>query len=320
MIKAQNLTKTFNNHRVVNDISFEIAEGRTMVFLGTSGCGKTTTLRMLNRLINPTSGSVYINGKNICNQVPEQLRRSIGYVLQHNSLFPHYSVLENIAVVPQLLKWDKRLIRNRAIELMEKLHLSKKLLNAYPRQLSGGEAQRVNIARALVAKPPILLMDEPFSALDTITRLAIRQEFTALDELKDKTIVMVTHDVQEAFEMADIVCLMDKGRIIQQGKPADLLFHPTNDFVRDFLSDSFLQLALTVTHLVAVWPYLTAAVSTHSVQINLSVNATIAKALTAVKDKNNWDAVISITNGTEQKTTSWAGLLQAYAHYKKESL
>lgn len=320
MIKARNLTKTFNDHRVVNDISFELAEGQTMVFLGTSGCGKTTTLRMLNRLINPTSGSVYINGKDIREQVPEQLRRSMGYVLQHNSLFPHYSVLENIAVVPQLLKWDKRLIQNRATELMGKLKLPEKLLNAYPRQLSGGEAQRVNIARALVAKPPILLMDEPFSALDTITRLAIRQEFAALDELKDKTIVMVTHDVQEAFEMADIVCLMDKGRIIQQGKSADLLFHPTNDFVRDFLSDSFLQLALTVTHLEAVWPYLTAAVSTHSVQINLSVNATIAKAFNAIKDKNNWDAVIAINNGTERKTTNWAGLLQAYAQYKKESL
>lgn len=320
MIKAQHLTKTFNGYPVVNDISFEIAKGHTMVFLGTSGCGKTTTLRMLNRLITPTSGNVFINREDVREQAPEQLRRSMGYVLQHNSLFPHYSVLENIAVVPQLLKWDKNLIRKRAIELMGKLHLSEKLLDVYPRQLSGGEAQRVNIARALVAQPPILLMDEPFSALDSITRLAIRQEFSALDELKDKTIVMVTHDVQEAFEMADIVCLMDKGRIIQQGKPEELLFYPANDFVRDFLSDSFLQLALTVTPLLAVWPYLTASISTHSAQITLSVNTTIAKAFTAVKDKNRQDAVIAITNGSELKITDWAGLLQAYTHYKKQRL
>ena len=197
---------------------------------------------MINRLIEPTSGNIFINGQNILEQPPEELRRGIGYVLQNNGLFPHYTVAENIAVVPQLLKWDKKQTDKRIHELLEKLHLDRSYLNVYPKELSGGQQQRVGLARALVADPPVLLMDEPFGALDNVTRAKIQAEFKALDELKRKTIIMVTHDVLEAFELGDRICLMDKGKIVQCGTPAELLFHPKNDFVSGFLKEQRLQL------------------------------------------------------------------------------
>jgi osmoprotectant transport system ATP-binding protein len=242
MIKVEHLGKHFDKVKAVDDISFEVAEHETMVLLGTSGCGKTTTLKMLNRLIEPTSGKIFIGTKNILEQKPEILRRGIGYVLQNNGLFPHYTIGENISIVPQLLKWDKNKIQHRVSELLEKLHLSKDYLSAYPNELSGGQQQRVGLARALVADPPVLLMDEPFGALDNVTKAKIHAEFKALDELKRKTIIMVTHDVQEAFELGDHICLMDAGKIVQQGTPSELLFKPKNKFVRDFLREQRLQL------------------------------------------------------------------------------
>jgi len=242
MIKVEHLGKHFGRIKAVDDISFDVNEHENMVLLGTSGCGKTTTLKMLNRLIEPTHGKVFINNKNILEQQPEQLRRGIGYVLQNNGLFPHYTVGENIAIVPQLLKWDKKQIQHRVSELLEKLHLDKSYLSAYPNELSGGQQQRVGLARALVADPPVLLMDEPFGALDNVTKAKIHAEFKALDELKKKTIIMVTHDVQEAFELGDRICLMDAGKIVQQGAPTDLLFKAKNKFVREFLEEQRLQL------------------------------------------------------------------------------
>jgi osmoprotectant transport system ATP-binding protein len=242
MIKVEHLGKHFGKVKAVDDISFEVAEHETLVLLGTSGCGKTTTLKTINRLIEPTHGKIFINNKNILEQPPEILRRGIGYVLQNNGLFPHYTVGENIAIVPQLLKWDEKRIQHRVSELLEKLHLSKDYLNVYPNELSGGQQQRVGLARALVADPPVLLMDEPFGALDNVTKAKIHAEFKALDELKRKTIIMVTHDVQEAFELGDRICLMDKGKIVQAGIPAELLFKAKNKFVRDFLNEQRLQL------------------------------------------------------------------------------
>jgi len=242
MIKVEHLGKHFGKVKAVDDISFEVDEHETMVLLGTSGCGKTTTLKMLNRLIEPTTGKIFIGTKNILEQQPEILRRGIGYVLQNNGLFPHYTVGENISIVPQLLKWDRTKTDHRVSELLEKLHLSKDYLSAYPNELSGGQQQRVGLARALVADPPVLLMDEPFGALDNVTKAKIHAEFKALDELKKKTIIMVTHDVHEAFELGDQICLMDAGKIVQQGTPSDLLFKPKNKFVRDFLKEQRLQL------------------------------------------------------------------------------
>ncbi len=253
MIKALNLSKHFSTVKAVDDVSFDVGEGQTLVLLGTSGCGKTTTLKMLNRLIAPTSGSIFIQGQNIMDKPAEMLRRGIGYVLQNNGLFPHYTVAENIAVVPRLLKWDAKRINSRTVELLDKLHLPQNYLNAYPHELSGGQQQRVGLARALAADPPVLLMDEPFGALDNITRAKIQSEFKALDELTRKTIIMVTHDVQEAFELGDQIGIMHQGRMMQIDSPKEILFKPANDFVRNFLQDQRLQLEMRTVKLKDIW-------------------------------------------------------------------
>lgn len=250
MIEVRHLSKRFNNITAVNDISFTVNKGEIFVLLGTSGCGKTTTLKMINRLIEPDAGEVLIDGKNSEAQPAELLRRQMGYVLQDIGLFPHYTIAENIEVVPNLLKWDKAKTRARAEILLEKFHLSPETyLALYPEQLSGGQQQRVGFARALMADPPIILMDEPLGALDPITRHEIRKEFKQLDELKGKTIIMVTHDIPEAFELGDRICLMDKGEIQQIGTAAELLLHPENDFVRNFFSGDRFQLQLSALKL-----------------------------------------------------------------------
>lgn len=239
MIKLENVSKAFLNGKpAVSSVSFEVKAGETLILLGTSGSGKTTTLRMINRLLLPDSGNILVNGQSILSQRLETLRRGIGYVLQYHGLFPHYTVGENIGVVPQLLHWDTAKIKARVASLMEKLHLPvAEYLHAYPQQLSGGQQQRVGLARALAADPPILLMDEPFGALDPVTRASVRKEFSTLDEIHNKTIIMVTHDVQEAFELGTRICLMDRGTVQQIGTPAELLFTPANDFVSAFFEE-----------------------------------------------------------------------------------
>jgi osmoprotectant transport system ATP-binding protein len=255
MIKVSNLVRSFHGIPAVNDISFEVDAGENLVLLGTSGCGKTTTLRMINRLEEPDSGQVQINGQDIKTEQPEQLRRGIGYVLQNHGLFPHYTVAENVAIVPKLMGWEQIRTTNRAAVLFEKLNLEQALLNKYPEALSGGQQQRVGLARALMVNPAILLMDEPFGALDNVTRAGIRKEFIQLDELKQTTIIMVTHDVQEAFEIGDRICLMDKGKIMHIGRPEELLFNPANKFVYKFLNDQRLQLELKTVRMTALFPH-----------------------------------------------------------------
>ncbi|MGN8067822.1 ABC transporter ATP-binding protein [Mucilaginibacter sp. 22184] len=316
MIKVKDISKHFGKVKAVDTISFEVQEQENLILLGTSGCGKTTTLKMINRLIEPTSGSIFINGKNIVDEQPETLRRGIGYVLQNNGLFPHYTVAENIAVVPQLLKWDKKKIADRTAELMEKLHLSSDYLHAYPNELSGGQQQRIGLARALVSDPPVLLMDEPFGALDNITRASIHKEFKALDELKRKTIIMVTHDVQEAFELGDRICLMDKGKIIQSGTPTDLLFSPANNFVKDFLKDQRLQLEFKAIRLLDIWDLLPDLHKTDQ-SPTISANTNLWTGLEQFKFTDSETISIS-KDQNEIKIIGFEQLMSAFNQYKNK--
>jgi len=313
MISVQQVSKQYGQLRAVDNISFEVKEHEVLVLLGTSGCGKTTTLKMLNRLIEPDSGTILIDSQPIENRPVEELRRSIGYVMQNTGLFPHYTVAQNIAVVPRLLKWDRSKITERTKELISKLHLPSDCFEQYPNQLSGGQQQRVGLARALIANPPVLLMDEPFGALDTVTRTKIQQEFKALDELKQKTIIMVTHDVQEAFDLADRICLMDKGRIVQIGTPRDLLRRPTTAFVTEFLNAHRLQLEFKSITLDQLWPLLTdistiTEVPTVPVGLNLWQSMEKMRALAA--------PALTIVKKDEKKTVTFEQLTSAFNQYQ----
>ncbi|RFP65026.1 ATP-binding cassette domain-containing protein [Hymenobacter lapidiphilus] len=252
-IEARHLTKHYESHAAVQNVSFRVEAGQTLVLLGPSGCGKTTLLRMLNRLVEPDSGTVLINGQDVRSQPPELLRRGMGYVIQQVGLLPHYTVAENVAVVPQLLGHAPAAVAARTEELLRRLHLPpERFANQYPSQLSGGQQQRVGLARALAADPPIILLDEPFGALDPITRASIRREFRELPELRRKTMVLVTHDVTEAFELADQILLLDAGRVQQLGPPRELLLRPANDFVRRFFGAEQLALQLRALRLADV--------------------------------------------------------------------
>ena len=243
MIEVSNLSKSYNGNKAVDDVTFSINRGEIFVLLGTSGCGKTTILKMINRLIEPNSGKVKINGNDIQNEDIEHLRRTIGYVIQNVGLFPHYTVEENISVVPNLLKWDKEKISIRTKDLLKLVGLSDiDFLKKYPNELSGGQKQRIGIARALAADPPIVLMDEPFGAVDPITRKQIRKEFKTFESLLHKTIVLVTHDIFEAFELGDKICLMDNGKVQQIGTSRELIQKPANSFVKEFLDANCFEL------------------------------------------------------------------------------
>jgi osmoprotectant transport system ATP-binding protein len=316
MIKVEQLSKHFGNAKAVNEISFEVKEHENLILLGTSGCGKTTTLKMINRLIEPTHGKIFIGDKNIHEQPPEILRRGIGYVLQNNGLFPHYTVAENIAIVPQLLGWDKKRTEKRALELLEKLHLSADHLNVYPNELSGGQQQRIGLARALVADPPVLLMDEPFGALDNITRAKIHAEFKALDELKRKTIIMVTHDVQEAFELGDRICLMDNGKIIQDGTPYQLLFNPVNDFVKSFLQEQRLQLEFKTVKLMDIWELLP-ALNKEVKRSSISTDTDLWSGLEQFRFDESETVNIKNRDNHEVKSVGFEQLMSAFYKYKK---
>ncbi|MDP9076854.1 MAG: ATP-binding cassette domain-containing protein, partial [Bacteroidota bacterium] len=267
----------------------------------------------------PASGNIFIDDKNILEQSPEILRRGIGYVLQNNGLFPHYTVAENIAIVPQLLKWDKKRTEKRVDELLEKLHLTKDYLNVYPNELSGGQQQRIGLARALVADPAVLLMDEPFGALDNVTRSKIHAEFKALDELKRKTIIMVTHDVQEAFELGDHICLMDQGKIVQDGTPADLLFNPKNSFVRGFLQEQKLQLEFKTIRLNQAPRPSKGGVKKEAVKRGSSISADVSfwSALEHFKFDGVDELHIIDKENNESWTASFEELMAAFYQYKK---
>lgn len=257
IIEVSHLTKIFGQTTAVEDVSFSVQKGETFVLLGTSGCGKTTSLKSINRLIEPTNGTIYIEGCDTADRDPEELRRGIGYVIQDIGIFPHWTVERNIAVVPELLGWDRPQIQERIHEMLNLVGLDPATYaGRYPAELSGGQQQRVGLARAFAADPPIILLDEPFGALDPITRREIQEEFKNLETLLDKTMVLVTHDVFEAFDLCDRICLMDHGRIKQVGLPRDLLYSPADDFVRRFFHANRFLLELKVFSLKDILPHL----------------------------------------------------------------
>ncbi|MDJ0472794.1 ABC transporter ATP-binding protein [Pantoea eucalypti] len=238
MIEFDRVCRAFNGKAAVKDLSLQVAKGEFCVLLGTSGSGKSTTLKMINRLVEYDSGEIRFAGESIRQLDARSLRQRMGYAIQSIGLFPHWTVRKNIATVPVLLGWSGAKINERITTLLALLNLDEHLLNRYPHQLSGGQQQRVGVARALAADPEVLLMDEPFGALDPVTRGVLQQEMLRIHRLSGRTIVLVTHDIDEALTLADRIVLMDNGEIVQQGRPVELLTQPKNDFVRDFFGRS----------------------------------------------------------------------------------
>ncbi|TVU87219.1 ABC transporter ATP-binding protein [Vreelandella titanicae] len=264
MIELSHVSKRFGDETAVDDISLRVPKGKFCALVGTSGCGKSTTLRMINRLIAHSEGDIILDGQAIDVYDPVKLRRRIGYVIQHTGLFPHWNVARNIALVPRLLKWSTTDVQSRVAELMHLLGLPvDEFGHKYPHQLSGGQAQRVGVARALAADPDILLMDEPFGALDPITREKLQDELAKLQARLHKTVVFVTHDMDEALKLADHLVVMREGRIVQQGSPLALLQNPADPFVESLLGGlerGLKQAALTRVkdHMTSMGPTLPA--------------------------------------------------------------
>ena len=238
-IRLEDLSKRFPGQRelAVEDLSLEVPEGEIVILVGPSGCGKTTTMKMINRIIEPTSGRIFLDGEDVTKVNPDQLRRRIGYVIQQIGLFPHATIADNIATVPKLLGWDKRRIAERVDELLETVGMEPGAYrDRYPKELSGGQRQRVGVARAMSADPDVMLMDEPFGAIDPITRDRLQNEFLRLQEKMKKTIIFVTHDIDEAIKMGDrIAILRDRSQIAQFDTPERILVNPADDFVADFI-------------------------------------------------------------------------------------
>jgi osmoprotectant transport system ATP-binding protein len=236
LLKFDHVSKVYKGgKKAVDDLSLEFEKGEFICFIGPSGCGKTTTMKMINRLIEPSDGTIYINGENIREKDPVQLRREIGYVIQQIGLFPHMTIQENISLVLKLLKWPEEKRRARARELLDLVDMTPEYLDRYPHELSGGQQQRIGVLRALAADQSLILMDEPFGALDPITRDSLQEEFKKLQQKLDKTIVFVTHDMDEALKLADRIVIMRDGQLVQCGSPDEILRNPADDFVEEFI-------------------------------------------------------------------------------------
>ena len=262
MIRLENLTKRFPGQRTdaVDSLTLDIPAGEIVILVGPSGCGKTTTLRLINRLIEPTSGKIFLEGEDVTSVNADRLRRRMGYVIQQVGLFPHETIAENIATVPRLLGWDRKRISRRIDELIEMVGMDPSdYRNRYPKELSGGQRQRVGVARALAADPPVILMDEPFSAIDPITRKRLQNEFLQLQAEIQKTIVFVTHDIDEAIKMGDRIAILGEGSAIAQyDDPETILTAPASRFVEDFIGSGASLKRLNLTRVADVelahWP------------------------------------------------------------------
>jgi len=297
MIEVINLTKSYNSTPVVDSVNFKVESGETMVLLGSSGSGKTTTLKMINRLIEPTSGRILLDGEDVSLWKVEELRRKMGFVIQNIGLFPHYTIEQNIALVPTLLKWDEVRTQKRVKDLLAMLDLKNSdLLGRYPSELSGGQQQRIGIARALAADPPVVLLDEPFGALDPITRQQIHNEFCSWETIWKKTMILVTHDVNEALALGDKICLLHDGRVQQLGVPRELIFRPANQFVKDFFDSQRFQLELKVVNLADLVARLPQEPEESAEQLRLNQDVTLWEALDSIEKSGRANPRVIIQN------------------------
>lgn len=315
MITVKKLSKIYPNEvMAVEDVSFELKKGETLAIIGSSGCGKTTLLKMINRLIDPTSGKVFIDEKDHNSLDANKLRRTIGYVIQDIGLFPHYTVQKNVEVVPRLLKWAQPRIQEKAAEMLDLVGLPfSEFGHRFPNELSGGQQQRVGIARALVSEPSLLLLDEPFGALDPITREEIQREFLTLKRHFNTTNILVTHDMGEAVLLADKIILMNKGKVMQQGSPLDLLLRPENDFADDFFKKHRFSLLMKKVRISDILERIPDSEAHHSSGMTLDINSSVEAALTHAGALNQ--PVFIESEGKLLKQTEKGNILAAFYEF-----
>ena len=299
MLRFDHVSLSYGSQTILNDLSFEIQEGQFAVLIGPSGCGKTTTLKMINRLIQPDTGKIYLNEEDITSKDKVELRRHIGYVIQQIGLFPNMTVAQNICVVPKLLKYSKEQCDQIVRDMLAMVEMPyEQYANKYPSEMSGGQQQRIGILRALAASPPIVLMDEPFSALDPMTRRSLQQEVKGLQQKLHKTFIFVTHDMAEALDLADVIIFMDHGNIVQMAPPEEMLAHPASGQIQDFLGnfiDTHAQKELTAAD------FMRSGVST--VSARRGVNECVSKmqrrnvdTLIVVDDQDRYQGTVSIAD------------------------
>jgi len=307
MIRFENVTKTYNpGHPVVDQLNLHVEKGELLVLIGPSGCGKTTTMKMINRLVEPSSGKIFIAGEDISLQDPVELRRNIGYVIQNIGLLPHMTIAENVALVPKLKRWDKNRSMERVEELLHIVNLSPETYShRYPNELSGGQQQRIGVIRAMAADPPIILMDEPFSALDPISREQLQDELLRLQEVLAKTIIFVTHDIDEALKIASRICLINEGKVVQLDTPEQLLRHPASDFVRNFIGENRLQKTASLPSIPEVM----------KAPITARPNRGLAEA-TLIMRKHKVDTLLVVDQARQLlgKVTMW----DIHSHFQRE--
>lgn len=291
MLEFKNVTKKYADGTVaVSNLNLKVNKGEFVCLIGPSGCGKTTTMKMINRLIDATEGSILVDGKDVRKQNAVELRRSIGYVIQQIGLLPHMTIKENIVLVGTLLKWPEEKKDKRAKELLKLVNMPEEFLDRYPHELSGGQQQRIGVLRALAANPPLILMDEPFGALDPITRDSLQDEFKKLQKELDKTIVFVTHDMDEAIKLADKIVIMSGGKIVQVDSPDEIIRNPANKFVEEFLGrDLLIQGRPDVTTVGEV-------METHPVVVE--TGATLKSAVSMMKE-HRVDSLLIVNNNNE---------------------
>lgn len=316
MIKLENISKIYpgSSRKALDDLSMTFEEGTTTALIGPSGCGKTTTMRLINRLEQPTSGRVWVNGRDVATENPVMLRRHIGYVIQNVGLFPHMTVEDNIATVPRLLGWNTQRIKARVEELLELVGLDAHLYaGRFPAALSGGQRQRVGVARALAADPPVMLMDEPFGAIDPMVRGRLQTEFKQILQRVKKTVVIVTHDLDEAIKMGDRIAIMREGQLCQYAPPSVVLSTPADDFVASFVGNDAALKLLAITPVKNVMGPAQRAPHDHRLDINASLKDALALMLA-----RHVDSLTVIDNSTPVGVLTRQQLF-AHAHSRYES-